>query len=45
MPQDDVQYVADMGLITLDKPRRIANSINMEKRNSGTHWVPPPPSS
>lgn len=32
MPQDDVQYVADMGLITLDKPRRIANSINMEKR-------------
>lgn len=30
MPQDDVQYVADMGLITLDKPRRIANAIYRE---------------
>lgn len=30
MPQDDVQYVADMGLITLDKPRRIANAIYKE---------------
>lgn len=30
MPQDDVQYVADMGLITLDKPRRISNAIYRE---------------
>lgn len=30
MPQDDVQYVADMGLITLDKPRRISNAIYKE---------------
>lgn len=30
MPQDDVQYVADLGLITLDKPRRIANAIYRE---------------
>lgn len=30
MPQDDVQYVADMGLITLDNPRRIANAIYKE---------------
>lgn len=30
IPQDDVQYVADMGLITLDKPRRIANGIYRE---------------
>lgn len=30
IPQDDVQYVADMGLITLDKPRRIANAIYRE---------------
>ena len=30
MPQDDVQYVADMGLITLDRPRRIANAIYRE---------------
>lgn len=30
MPQDDVQYVADLGLITLDKPRRIANAIYKE---------------
>lgn len=30
MPQDDVQYVADMGLISLDKPRRIANAIYKE---------------
>lgn len=30
LPQDDVQYVADMGLITLDKPRRIANAIYRE---------------
>lgn len=30
MPQDDVQYVADLGLITLDKPRRISNAIYRE---------------
>lgn len=30
IPQDDIQYVADMGLITLDKPRRIANAIYRE---------------
>lgn len=30
MPQDDVQYVADLGLITLDKPRRVANAIYRE---------------
>lgn len=30
IPQDDVQYVADMELITLDKPRRIANAIYRE---------------
>ena len=30
MPQDDVQYVADMGLITLSKPRRISNAIYRE---------------
>lgn len=30
IPQDDVQYVADMGLIALDKPRRIANAIYRE---------------
>ncbi|MDR0895351.1 MAG: ATP-binding protein [Prevotellaceae bacterium] len=30
MPQDDVQYVVDLGLITLDKPRRIANGIYKE---------------
>ncbi|MDR0896125.1 MAG: hypothetical protein LBN06_12665 [Prevotellaceae bacterium] len=30
VPQDDVQYVVDLGLITLDKPRRIANSIYRE---------------
>ncbi|MDR0892304.1 MAG: AAA-like domain-containing protein [Mediterranea sp.] len=30
MPQDDVQYVADMGLITLTPPRRIANAIYRE---------------
>lgn len=30
MPQDDVQYVADLGLISLDKPRRIANAIYRE---------------
>ena len=30
VPQDDVQYVADMGLIILDKPRRISNAIYRE---------------
>lgn len=30
IPQDDIQYVADMGLITLAKPRRIANAIYRE---------------
>lgn len=30
MPTDDIQYVADMGLIVLDKPRRIANAIYRE---------------
>jgi hypothetical protein len=30
MPQDDVQYVADLGLITNDRPRRIANAIYRE---------------
>jgi hypothetical protein len=30
MPQDDVQYVVDLGLITSDKPRRIANAIYRE---------------
>jgi hypothetical protein len=30
VPQDDVQYVADLGLIALDKPRRIANGIYKE---------------
>lgn len=30
IPQDDVAYVRDMGLITLDKPRRIANGIYRE---------------
>lgn len=30
MPQDDVIYVRDLGLITLDKPRRIANAIYRE---------------
>ncbi|MGL4852821.1 MAG: AAA-like domain-containing protein [Phocaeicola sp.] len=30
MPQDDVQYVVDLGLISLDKPRRIANAIYRE---------------
>jgi hypothetical protein len=30
MPQDDVQYVIDLGLITPDKPRRIANGIYRE---------------
>lgn len=30
IPQDDVIYVRDMGLITLDKPRRIANGIYRE---------------
>lgn len=30
MPTDDIQYVADLGLITLDKPRRISNAIYRE---------------
>ena len=30
MPQDDVQYVIDLGLVTSDKPRRIANAIYRE---------------
>lgn len=30
MPSDDIQYVADLGLITLDKPRRISNAIYRE---------------
>ena len=30
MPQDDVQYTVDLGLVTLDKPRRIANAIYRE---------------
>lgn len=30
IPQDDVQCVADMGLITLDRPRRISNAIYRE---------------
>ncbi|MDR0989214.1 MAG: AAA-like domain-containing protein [Prevotellaceae bacterium] len=30
VPQDDVQYVYDLGLIALDKPRRIANGIYRE---------------
>lgn len=30
IPQDDIQYVADMGLITLANPRRIANAIYRE---------------
>ena len=30
IPQDDVQYVIDMGLITSGKPRRIANAIYRE---------------
>ena len=30
MPQDDVQYVIDLGLITSDKPRRVSNAIYRE---------------
>ena len=30
MPQDDVQYVIDLGLVTSDKPRRISNAIYRE---------------
>lgn len=30
VPQDDVQYVADLGLISLGKPRRVANAIYRE---------------
>ncbi len=30
VPQDDVQYVVDLGLIKDDKPRRIANAIYRE---------------
>lgn len=30
MPEDDILYVRDLGLITLDKPIRIANSIYRE---------------
>lgn len=30
LPEEDIQYVADMGLISLDRPRRIANGIYRE---------------
>jgi len=30
IPDDDIQYCIDLGLITLDKPRRIANDIYKE---------------
>ena len=30
IPTDDIQYVVDLGLITLDKPRRISNNIYRE---------------